>query len=71
MTIFKLFQLHSMDKKDIKKSIQTIRLNIFKVAGKLVKGARKFKFKLASCFNYQEIFLNIFQKTQIFPWKFE
>ena len=70
MTIFKLFQIHSMNKEDAKKSVQTIRFKFFTVAAKLVRGSRKFKFKLASCFFYQRKFLNIFKNIQEFSWKF-
>jgi len=70
MTIFKLFQVQTIEESWQKKSVQTIRLELFRVAAKLVKNARRFKFRMASSFYNQRVFLKIFQNIQNISWRF-
>ena len=46
-------------------TIQTIRLKFFKVAGKLVRTARKIHLKLSSYHVYQDEFYKIFERLRI------
>lgn len=70
MMIFRLFQLETMNKNWAKKSIQTIRCQLFRVASKLVSGARKSYFRLSGSFVFQEIFTNIYHNIQALNWSF-
>ncbi len=55
----------AFDSKQTGMTIQTIRLKFFKIAGKLVKTARKIHLKLSSYYVYQDEFYKIFERLQI------
>lgn len=55
----------AFDSKQTGMTIQTIRLKFFKVAGKLVKTARKIHLKLSSYHVYQDEFYKIFERLRI------
>ena len=57
------------DSKQTGLTIQTIRLKLFKVAGKLVKTARNIHLKLSSYHVYQDKFYKIFERLRI--WSLE
>lgn len=53
------------DKK--KSTINTIRLNLLKVAAKIVKNSRKFIFKCASCYTFKDFFIRVLNNIQALP----
>lgn len=59
----------AFDSKQTGMTIQTIRLKFFKVAGKLVKTARKIHLKLSNYHVYQDEFYKIFERLRI--WSLE
>jgi len=48
-------------------TIQTIRIQIIKVATRVVKSSRKLIFKCASCFPFQKLFLQVLKTVQSLP----
>ena len=70
MTTFRLFQIETMNQEWQKKSVQTIRTHLLRVASKLVTGGRKLCFRLSSSFVFQNIFLEIYRKIQNLRWSF-
>ena len=70
MTIFRLFQRETMNQEWRKKSVQTIRTQLLRVASKLVSGGRKRWFRFSSSFVFRNIFLNIYHNIQNLRWSF-
>ena len=70
MLVFRLFQLETMNEAWQKKTVQTIRLELFRVASKLVLGGRIFIFRLSSSFVFQDVFMKIYQNIQLLNWSF-
>jgi hypothetical protein len=48
--------------------VDTLRLRLFKVAGKLVKSGRRLFLKLSSTHVYQQSFYHLLQKIQQLAW---
>jgi hypothetical protein len=70
MLLFRLFQLDTMNETWQKKTVQTIRIEFFRVASKLVLGGRKFFFRLSSSFAFQETLRECYQRIQKLSWSF-
>lgn len=65
--ILQLFRRICIPFQKEKSTVDTIRINLFKVASKLVKNSRSFIFKCASAFPYKKLFLDTLHNIQCLP----